>query len=121
MDRCREHIAKTPEDETSELIICPTNYPAIDGATNCRTLYQVTISSRKFVDQAYVDELKCFGAKEGEKAAVFFLVPKSISEHFGISFARGLKTVALKLAKFWVVGVDVVGMIKDAQTKSNIV
>mmetsp|Transcript_12008 Transcript_12008/g.24117 ORF Transcript_12008/g.24117 Transcript_12008/m.24117 type:complete len:386 (+) Transcript_12008:644-1801(+) len=38
IDKCRKHIKQVAEDQKAELTVCPTNYPAIDGATNCRTL-----------------------------------------------------------------------------------
>jgi len=119
IDRCREHIKKTAEDQKADLTVCPTNYPAIDGATNCRTLYQVTISSKKSVGQAYVNELQFFGASEAKKARVFFLVPDSIAGSFSISFAGDLKEAALDLAEFWVVGINLIEMIADAQKKKS--
>mmetsp|Transcript_23638 Transcript_23638/g.39983 ORF Transcript_23638/g.39983 Transcript_23638/m.39983 type:complete len:537 (-) Transcript_23638:154-1764(-) len=119
IDKCRAHIKKIAEDQKAELVVCPTNYPAIDGATNCRTLYQVTISSKKSVGKAYVDELISFGASEAEKARVFFLVPKKIVESFSISFAKDSKDDALKLAEFWVVGINLIEMIEDAQKKKS--
>uniref|UniRef100_A0A7S2U5S8 Uncharacterized protein n=1 Tax=Lotharella oceanica TaxID=641309 RepID=A0A7S2U5S8_9EUKA len=118
-DRCQEYIKKTAEDQKAELVVCPTNYPAIDGATNCRTLYQVTISSKKSVGKAYVDELISFGASKAEKARVFFLVPQSIAESFSISFSTGFKEEALKLAEFWVVGINLIQMIEEAQKKKS--
>jgi len=119
IDKCRAHIKKIAEDQKAELVVCPTNYPAIDGATNCRTLYQVTISSKKSVGKAYVDELISFGASKAEKARVFFLVPKKIVESFSISFAKDSKDDALKLAEFWVVGINLIEMIEDAQKKKS--
>mmetsp|Transcript_32814 Transcript_32814/g.79861 ORF Transcript_32814/g.79861 Transcript_32814/m.79861 type:complete len:290 (+) Transcript_32814:1148-2017(+) len=113
---CREYIKKTAGDHESELTVCPTDYPAIDGATNCQTLYQVTISSKKSVGKKYVEELKHFGASEAKKAQVFFLVPKRIHEYFSISFAREFKTTALKLAEFWVVGIDVMQLVEEARS-----
>eukprot|EP00466_Bigelowiella_natans_P021096 jgi/Bigna1/144297/aug1.86_g19005 len=119
IDKCRAHIKKIAEDQKAELVVCPTNYPAIDGATNCRTLYQVTISSKKSVGKAYVDELISFGASKAEKARVFFLVPEKIVESFSISFAKDSKDDALKLAEFWVVGINLIEMIEDAQKKKS--
>jgi len=119
IDKCRAHIKKIAEDQKAELVVCPTNYPAIDGATNCRTLYQVTISSKKSVGKAYVDELISFGASKAEKARVFFLVPQKIVESFSISFAKDSKDDALKLAEFWVVGINLIEMIEDVQKKKS--
>jgi len=114
-DECRDHIKNTAENKTSELIVCPPDYPAIDGATNCRTLYQVTIRSNKSIDDAYVKEFMHFGATEAKKARVVFLVPSSMSSHFRISFKTGCKKVALELAEFWVVGINVPDVIRKAQ------
>jgi len=119
IDKCRKHIKQVAEDQKAELTVCPTNYPAIDGATNCRTLYQVTISSKKSVGKAYVDELKFFGASKSKKARVFFLVPQSRAEYFSISFAKDFKKIALELAEFWVVGIDLIKMVEDAQKKKS--
>jgi len=54
IDRCREQIKGTDEGQNSELIICPANYPAIDGATNRRTLYQTTINIKREITPAYI-------------------------------------------------------------------
>uniref|UniRef100_A0A7S4DTA2 Uncharacterized protein n=1 Tax=Lotharella globosa TaxID=91324 RepID=A0A7S4DTA2_9EUKA len=88
------------------LIVCPPEYPAIDGATNCRTLYQVTIRSNKSIDEACGKEFMHFGATEANKTRVVFLVPSSTSPHFRISFKTGCKKVSLELAEFWVVGIN---------------
>mmetsp|Transcript_1343 Transcript_1343/g.2317 ORF Transcript_1343/g.2317 Transcript_1343/m.2317 type:complete len:413 (+) Transcript_1343:525-1763(+) len=119
IDTCRKHIKQVAEDQKAELTVCPTNYPAIDGATNCQTLYQVTISSKKSVGKAYVDELKFFGASKSKKARVFFLVPQKRAEYFSISFAKDFKKIALELAEFWVVGIDLIKMVEDAQKKKS--
>ena len=50
---------------------------------------------------------------------MFFLVPQSIAESFSISFAKDSKDDALKLAEFWVVGINLIKMIEDAQKKKN--
>uniref|UniRef100_A0A7S3Z114 Uncharacterized protein n=1 Tax=Lotharella globosa TaxID=91324 RepID=A0A7S3Z114_9EUKA len=105
-DECRDHIKNAAENKTSELIVCPPDYPAIDGATNCRTLYQVTIRSNKSIDEACGKEFMHFGATEANKTRVVFLVPSSTSPHFRISFKTGCKKVSLELAEFWVVGIN---------------
>mmetsp|Transcript_12008 Transcript_12008/g.24121 ORF Transcript_12008/g.24121 Transcript_12008/m.24121 type:complete len:94 (+) Transcript_12008:1767-2048(+) len=84
-----------------------------------QTVGHCVISSKKSVGKAYVDELNFFGASKSKKARVFFLVPQSIAKYFSISFAKDFKKIALELAEFWVVGIDLIEMIEDAQKKQS--
>mmetsp|Transcript_34097 Transcript_34097/g.47485 ORF Transcript_34097/g.47485 Transcript_34097/m.47485 type:complete len:497 (+) Transcript_34097:233-1723(+) len=96
--------------------ICPKGFPAIDGASDKRKLFQATIAGSKIVKKATITLLRHFGASKECKADMYFVVPHRIYETFSISFQGGVDgevgKAALDMANFWVVGIDVVKSIK---------
>jgi len=96
--------------------ICPKGFPAIDGASDKRKLFQATIAGSKTVKKATITLLRHFGASKECKADVYYVVPHRFYETFSISFQGGVDgavgKAALDMANFWVVGIDVVKSIK---------
>jgi len=120
LDECRNLISSRGRDDMTELIVCPPNFPAFDGASNNRLLYQVTLSESKEINQNYLDEIKLMNATSADKVRVVFVVPKRTLGKFSIYFKGGrnnadaVKTPILELAEFWVVGIDIMGILVRA-------
>jgi len=109
-DQFREDVKKSESKDA--FFVCPKGFPAIDGASSRRELFQATIAGDKRVKQATIDLLKEFGATKDNKADLYFIVPSMGCENFSISFQGGVNgrvgKVALEIANFWVAGIDVI-------------